>query len=380
MDDPPSLEPLRSELAGVDRQILELIARRQRLAAEVGRHKIQTGQATRDFRQEKVVLGRARQAAEELGVDPELAADVLIRLIRSSLTKQERDRVAAAATGEGRSALVIGGGGKMGGWFRRFLKSQGYRVQIADPCAPPQDDDQPAALPDWRASPLDHDLIVVAAPLRTSGAILEEMATRPVPPGVIFDLGSLKSPLRAGLRALAGRGARVTSVHPMFGPDTHLLSGRHVIFVDVGHAEATRVARSLFEDTMAVQVEMDLDAHDRLIAYVLGLSHAVNIAFFTALAESGETALRLAEMSSTTFDAQLDVASRVADESPDLYFEIQSLNDYGTESIAALLYAVERLRSVVRAGDERGFRALMETGRSYLTREEFTSRREQGHE
>ena len=30
------------------------------------------------------------------------------------------------------------------------------------------------------------------------------------------------------------------------------------------------------------------EKNDRLIAYVLGLSHALNIAFFTALAESGE--------------------------------------------------------------------------------------------
>ena len=96
---------------------------------------------------------------------------------------------------------------------------------------------------------------------------------------------------------------------------------------------------------MAEQVVMSLDEHDRLIAYVLGLSHALNIAFFTALAESGEAAPRLARLSSTTFDAQLDVASRVAQESPDLYFEIQSLNDYGAESLEALSKAVERLRT-----------------------------------
>jgi len=111
---------------------------------------------------------------------------------------------------------------------------------------------------------------------------------------------------------------------------------------------------------------MDLESHDRLIAYVLGLSHALNIAFFTALAESGEAAPRLATLSSTTFDAQLQVASKVAAENPKMYFEIQHLNDYGTESLAALLYAIERLRSVVRAGDVDGFRALMERGRAYL--------------
>jgi chorismate mutase/prephenate dehydrogenase len=199
--------------------------------------------------------------------------------------------------------------------------------------------------------------------------ILEDMASAP-PSGVVFDIGSLKSPLRSGLRALRAAGAEVTSVHPMFGPDTELLSGRHVIFVDVGAPKATALARTLFEPTMATLVEMDLESHDRLIAYVLGLSHALNIAFFTALAESGEAAPRLATLSSTTFDAQLGVAQKVAAENPDLYFEIQTLNDYGTESLAALLYAVERLRSVVRAHDLDGFRALMTRGKGYLQERE----------
>ncbi len=95
----------------------------------------------------------------------------------------------------------------------------------------------------------------------------------------------------------------------MFGPDTELLSGRHVIFVDVGTAGALEEARSLFASTMAERVVMTLDEHDRLIAYVLGLSHALNIAFFTALANSGEAAPRLAQLSSTTYDAQVDVAT-----------------------------------------------------------------------
>ena len=134
-----------------------------------------------------------------------------------------------------------------------------------------------------------------------------------------------------------------------------------------GVPEATRQVRELFASTMVVQVEMDLESHDRLIAYILGLSHALNIAFFTALAESGEAAPRLAKLSSTTFDAQLEVARRVAGDNPHLYYEIQSLNDYGTEALSALLYAVERVRSVVRAGDEEAFSGMMQRGREYLT-------------
>jgi chorismate mutase/prephenate dehydrogenase len=264
--------------------------------------------------------------------------------------------------GAGRRALVIGGSGRMGDWFVRFLLSQGFAVEVADP-APPA---TPVPhLPEWRAGRSDHDLVVVAAPLRETARILAGLAERR-PPGIVFDIGSLKSPLREPLRALVTAGVRTTSIHPMFGPDTELLSGRHVILVDLGVPEANREAEALFAPTMAQVVPMDLESHDRVVAYILGLSHALNIAFFTALAESGETAGHLAHLSSTTFDEQLAVARRVAAENPHLYFEIQHLNDYGSEALAALRHAVERVRAVIGTGDEEGFAVLMERGKAYL--------------
>jgi chorismate mutase / prephenate dehydrogenase len=373
----PSLESLRQRLTAIDRQLLTLVAERKALSQEVARAKRASGKPTRDYEREREVILGARKTAEELGVSPALAETLLRMLIRSSLTTQEQASVAAVGTGTGRRALVIGGAGKMGHWFVEFLASQGFHVEVADPDASTGAVSAPQAtlVKDWHATDLQHDFIILATPLGATDAILRDLALRR-PPGVIFDIGSLKSPLRGGLMALRSHGLKVTSIHPMFGPDTELLSGRHVIFVDLGSAEALERARELFAATMAEQVVMSLDEHDRLIAYVLGLSHALNIAFFTALAESGEAAPRLARLSSTTFDAQLDVASRVAQESPQLYYEIQSLNDYGAESLEALAQAVERLRRTVLAQDRESFVKLMEKGREYLAdRRDLTERR-----
>lgn len=356
------LDELRSQVAVIDREILERVAERMRVVSEEGRLKRDAGVTPRDYSHERVVLQQARASAEELGLSPNLAEALQLQLIRSALTVQEQEQVVAHGRGSGQRVLVIGGNGKMGRWAVRFLDSQGFDVEIADPSGAMEGFKH---FSDWARSDLDQDLIVVAAPLGASNQILHALAKRR-PTGTVFDIGSLKSPLRSGLQALKAAKVDVASVHPMFGPDTELLSGSHVILVDLGVPAATDRARALFEPTMATMVQMDLESHDRLIAYVLGLSHALNIAFFTALGESGETAPKLAQLSSTTFDAQLSVAAKVASENPDLYFEIQSLNDYGTESLGALLYAVERLRSVVRAGDHDGFVALMEKGREYL--------------
>ena len=357
-----TLDELRARLDVLDRQLLELVAERQSIGAEIAAVKRATGQSTRDFRREREVLLKARRDAEALGLSPGLAESLLRSLIRGSLTTQEQARVAAQGRGSGRRALVIGGRGKMGRWIADFLASQGFRIVVADPAGEVPGYEWRT---DWRDGALDEDVIVVATPLGVSAAVLEGLAARR-PRGVVFDVGSLKTPLRHGLEALRAAGVRVTSVHPMFGPDTELLSGRHVIFIDLGSADALEEARALFDSTMAELVVMDLDEHDRLIAFVLGLSHALNIAFFTALAESGEAAPRLARMSSTTFDAQLDVAARVAGENPDLYFEIQSLNAYGEESLQALRGAVERLYRAVHEHDPAAFTDMMRRGREYL--------------
>jgi chorismate mutase / prephenate dehydrogenase len=357
-----NLDELRAAITELDGQFLELVSRRQSLSEQVAAVKRAAGRATRDFGREREVILRSRNTAERLGVSPDLAESLMRQLIQSSLTTQEHARVAAQAHGSGKRALIIGGRGKMGGWFAEFLASQGFRVAVADPQGAQPGFD---LIVDWQADPLDFDLIVLATPLSDTADLLHALARRK-PRGLVFDLGSLKTPLRAGLDSLVKAGCRVTSLHPMFGPDTDLLSGRHVIFIDLGNAEALAEAQELFAPTMAERVVMDLDEHDRLVAYVLGLSHALNIAFFTALADSGEAAPRLAKMSSTTFDSQLDVASRVAAESPDLYFEIQSANEYGGESLAALQTAVERLLAAVKTKNLGEFTALMNRGRAYL--------------
>jgi len=362
--DPVTLEDLRQRVTDIDRALITLVAERKAVSEEVARVKRASGTPTRDYQRERDVILGVRSMASERGVSPELAEQLLRLLIRSSLTTQEHASVVARGAGSGRRALVIGGAGKMGHWFVGFLASQGFSVEVADP-APVDAAAGAGRVADWHSTDLKHDFVVLATPLGATDAILKDLALRR-PPGVIFDVGSLKSPLRAGLLALKSHGCKVTSVHPMFGPDTELLSGRHVVFVDLGNEAALAAARELFAPTMAEQVVMSLDDHDRLIAYVLGLSHALNIAFFTALAESGEAAPKLARMSSTTFDAQLDVASRVAQESPELYYEIQSLNDYGAESLEALSQAVERLRTAVLSQDHTTFVALMRRGRDYL--------------
>lgn len=360
-----TLQPLREELNELDAELVGLMGRRQELVEEIGRVKQKTNKATRDHAREKVVIDRVRALAQEMGMDADSVARIFEELIRASLALQERDRLAQRKGGGGRSVLVIGGAGLMGRWFADFLDSQGFEVTIADPA---QAVDEFESVSDWRTLDIDtFYMVLVATPMQVANDVLEALAKRS-PDAIVLDISSLKEPVRPGLEALVEAGVAVVSLHPMFGPDVVLLSGRHVVLVDLGNQSALDAARALFEDTMATIVEMEFDQHDRAMALVLGLSHAINIVFGDTLANSRQRAGRLSEVSSTTFAHQLAVAGQVAHENPHLYFEIQALNPYSDEVFDALATSVDRLRRQVATGAASEFVEMMEERRRFLVR------------
>ena len=357
-----SLDKLRQQLDAIDSEILELVARRQQLVEHIGSHKATEGRPLRDFAREHEVIRRGMANADKLGISNDIARDILERLIFHSLANQEQRQIVQGARGQGQTALVIGGLGRMGGWMARFLNAQGYVVEIADPG---KADSVFPNLGNYQDSSLEHDVIVVAAPLRASNAILLDLA-RARPAGLVFDVASLKSPLKAGLKALQDSGCQVTSIHPMFGPDVRMLSGRHVLLVDVGNQAALDRARELFSHTMAECVDLSLKEHDQTMAWVLGLSHMLNVAFATTLSGLGETVPLLRRISSTTFNEQLRIASNVVSENPHLYFEIQHFNEEGSGPLEEFDRVIRELMQSVSDGDEQSFASRMKQANQVL--------------
>jgi chorismate mutase / prephenate dehydrogenase len=357
------LDKLRAEINQIDYEVLQLAKKRLSTVQEISQLKNALGFSIRDFSREKQCLDFSEKAAKELKLSPQFAKEILHLFMQESLSAQERDRLAGHSILNKKRALILGGAGKMGLWFARFLSSQGFDTEISDPQI---GDAGFINIYPHTPSALSHDIIVVAAPLSVTAKILEDISQDP-PRGLIFDIGSLKDPIRPGLDLLFKAGARVTSIHPMFGPNTELLADRHVIVVDVGHSDANLAAASLFTATTVKINCMDIDEHDRLMAYLLGLSHALNIAFFSVLAQSGETATKLMNLSSSTFDSQLKIANNVAEENPHLYFEIQSLNPYGDESLQQLASVIDNMRHLIRVKDQKSFTKLMQDGYNYLT-------------
>jgi chorismate mutase/prephenate dehydrogenase len=357
---------MRQRLDAIDSHIVDLIAERQAVVTTIGEHKLKTGLPLRHYEREREVIDRGVERAESLGLEGKVARDIMQTLIHHSLSNQETHKLTRSDHGQGRRALVIGGLGRMGVWMSRYLDMVGYRVDIADKIA----GDTPfTQVDDWSAVVNDYNLIVVATPLRPSNNILLRLAELK-PDCLVFDIGSLKSPMRAGLEAMRLSGCRVCSVHPMFGPDELGLSGRHILFVDVGSPEAINEARALFAHTAADCVELSLEEHDEVMAWVLGLSHLVNIAFAGTLAQTSEAVPLLKKISSSTFNAQLNVATQVVSENPHLYYEIQQGNENTTQVSEHFRKVLDELVNAVVENDEAVFIRHMGAAKKRLATDE----------
>jgi chorismate mutase/prephenate dehydrogenase len=338
---------------------MRLVAERIRLAGEVGETKRHLGLPVRNYGTEAEVLARYREAAAAAGLDGEFAEAVAGLMIGAAVRHQE-ERAWRAPLTTARSIVLVGGAGRMGRWFQRFFEGQGHRVSIRDPKADPAE-----VVVATESDVTSADLVMVATSLGATPAVLHGVIEQ-APRGLVVDIASLKSHLLETFATARERGVRMASLHPLFGPDVRTLGGRVVAVCDCGDPAAAEEAASLFADTAATVTRIPVEDHDRYMQVVLGLSHLISLLFATTVARAGLEPADLSAMAGTTWLKQLRTASEVVREDPQLYYEIQHLNDHSAELYALVRDRLTALEVAASSPDPGAFTALMEGARAVL--------------
>lgn len=112
--------------------------------------------------------------------------------------------------------------------------------------------------------------------------------------------------------------------------------------------------------------ELYLEEHDRMMAYILGLSHMTALMFGTALASSGRKSSELATAQGTSFGKLAELAKDVSCESRRVYHDIQALNPHTREMVEAAEHALQQLKQAALAQDHDMFISLMESARRQM--------------
>ena len=346
------LDELRDGIRKRDEEIIRLISERTQLAVQVGEYKRANKLPVRNIDVENKVIERYVEGGTKEGLSKEVMESVSKALIKEAVDAETSIPIPMTP----KDVAIIGGAGKMGSWTADLLRKSGHRVKIIDPAA-----NNGLTIRDCKGC----DIVIVSVPIHLAYPTITDLENICDKDCLIFDLTSLKTPLVKRLKAMA-KTHKVCSVHPMFGPSATSMYGRNLIICDCGCKKAVDEAKELFDDRGGNIRIMDIEEHDGYMSYVLGLTHAVNIALFTVLERSGYSFEDLLTVSSTTFNKGLDTNRSVASENPMLYYEIQHMNLHREEMWSLFRKTVSELMQKSLDDNPAGFISLMNAGREYF--------------
>ena len=355
------LAALRSEIDRVDHEIVKLLSKREDIAKEIGMTKRKDGLNVRDAQREKKVADRMISLAKALGADRDTTKQ-LARLLMADAVRVQKEKDGTPL--EGTSALVVGGAGRMGGWMCRYLSNRGATVKVWDPKGRRTGYSNVRMLaPAAEAS----DTVVVASPLGASAQDLK-MVLDAGPTGLVFDVCSVKSHIAGQLRQAAANGVDIASAHPMFGPKAASPNGLNVVVCDCGSKSAAERTRNLFRQGGAKVTYLYLEEHDRMMAYILGLSHLTALLFSGSLRSSDKPASELGEVQGTSFARLAELAREVSCESRRVYHDIQAMNPHTKEMVEGMERALLELKEAAVQSDHDMFKRLMDSAQEQLER------------
>lgn len=359
------IEKLREEVRKVDKEIIKLIGKRLSITKKIGGKKKDKGIPLRDWKVEKEVIKNALEAAEEAGLSRELIKTIIQNIVTESKLQQEI-LYYSSYSGDKEDILIIGGLGEMGKWFANFFANQGHKVLIYDVKGKSKHFKNYDNLDDAlkKAS-----CILIATPFEIMPKIINKIIKLRFK-GTVFDIASLKDHSKDSIRKALESGISYTSIHPMFGPKVSTLSDRIICLCDCGNAQANEKVRNFFKDTSATLVQLALEEHDRIISYILALSHIINIIFMKVLMDSDYDYSELKNIASTTFISQMGTAKGVIMENPELYYAIQKLNPFKSKLYDSLEKVLRYVIDSVLNDNKEDFIKIMKEGKKWILKEE----------
>jgi len=302
------LTALRDQIDEVDKALLDLLAKRLSLVAEVGEVKSRYGLPIYVPEREATMLASRRKEAELLGVPPDLIEDVLRRVMRESYAS-ENDKGFKTLNPDLRPVIIVGGKGKMGRLFEKMLTLSGYQVKTLDK-------DDWAQAPDMLA---DAGMVIISVPIHLTEKVIAELP--PLPEDcILVDLASIKNgPLQAMLAAHSGP---VLGLHPMFGPDSGSLAKQVVVWCDGRQPEAYQWLLEQIQVWGARLHRISAVEHDQNMTFIQALRHFATFAYGLHLAEENVDLEQLLALSSPIYRLELAMVGRLFAQDPQLYADI----------------------------------------------------------
>ncbi|MEP1449160.1 MAG: bifunctional chorismate mutase/prephenate dehydrogenase [Paraglaciecola sp.] len=304
---PNELNQLRQQIDDIDNQLVELLAKRAKVTARVGKYKSKVGLPIYVPEREAELIAKRRSEAEQLNVSPVLVEDLLRRIMRESYHTQNVDYL--CTNPKIQKIVVIGGAGALGRVFVDMFKRSGYPVQLLEK-------------DDWENADSilnDAGLVLVAVPIKLTESVISKLTNLPQD-CVLVDITSTKQkPLAAMMAAHKGP---VLGLHPMFGPDVASMVKQVVVVCHGRHCEQyewllqqIRIWGGILQQTTAKE-------HDDAMVFIQVMRHFCSFVFGSHLSGENPDLQQLISLSSPIYRLELAMVGRLFAQDPVLYADI----------------------------------------------------------
>lgn len=302
------LTELCDSIDKVDKSLINLLAKRLDLFAEIDKLNYCAGLPVYTPAKEAEILAARRQEAEVLGVPPDLIEDVLRRVIRESYN-HKNDTSFQMIQPELRPIVIIGGAGQMGRLFSHMFLLSGYEVKILEQ-------------EDWKDSEAilsGAGMVIISVPIHITEEIIARLP-KLSEDCVLIDLSSVKNqPLKAMLIAHDGP---VVGLHPMFGPDVGSFTKQVIVYCDGREPQAYNWLLEQLKIWGARLHRISASEHDYNMAFIQSLRHFATFAYGLHLSEEDVQLEQLLALSSPIYRLELVMVGRLFAQNPQLYADI----------------------------------------------------------
>ena len=336
-----ALDELRNAIDDVDGKLIDLLAKRLALVANVGEVKSEAGVPIYAPEREAAMLARRREEADSAGVGGDLIEDILRRLMRESYHR-EKNVGFKCLNPQLRDVVIIGGNGKLGRVFKRMLELSGYNVKVLEK----------EQWPESEALLSNAGLVIVSVPINLTLDVIDKLANLP-DDCILVDLTSTKSkPLS---HMLAVHQGPVLGLHPMFGPDIASMAKQVIIYCDGRNSDKYQWLLEQMSIWGAKLTLADANDHDSAMTLVQGMRHFTTFVYGQHLAAENPNMEKLLEYSSPIYRLELAMVGRLFAQDSQLYADIIFSSSENTKMFSRYLSRFETANNMLITGDREGF-------------------------
>jgi len=242
---------------------------------------------------------------------------------------------------------MIGGTGGIGRWFIPFFEAAGHPVHMVGR-------KEGMTLPELAAR---CRVVIVSVPIAATLEVIRRVGPHLPPDSLLMDFTSLKeAPVREMLKSTA---AEVVGCHPLFGPDCPSLAGQNIILCPARGDRWLERFKALFLEGGACVTVATPGEHDRMMAFVQGMTHLDTILAGLTLRGAGITDEALDAFSTPVFRTKRAIFEKVFGNRPELYAGLLSGNPNMQEILEVYERNLHALKALILSGDSEGLAALM---------------------